>query len=390
MTERTFTDGVSRECLRPMGGLPTHCAAQQKGILEDVVIATSTMRGDSDEHKKEFCLTKEIYSELLSAGYFEMPGGLPESWREWEMFKFVELYHDSFYEVIIRELENLRDVWEPCEGSHQRYGAFAAAKVSELLKSHGIVLYAAGESQSQEPPYESSGPRWYVSLTPAALEHFGRLMPPPPPDMHELICGHPDDQADRMRARGLGWTLAPPGSDPQQLHADIWGTCAEKDKTRWPHILWKRDPSKCCTTEAVPAGFAEGVAEDWHYSMLTQVSTPAFIFNSEILHRGAATQAKKAGENGSSGWGGTLSLELCTPTGWKAWEKFETCGTTKDLTSSLDWRMCEFAQLPRQHGHVIPLPNITEVKLGPAPWKNFEGKHQLHQMQREWEFSGQY
>lgn len=140
MTERTFTDGVSRECLRPMGGLPTHCAAQQKGILEDVVIATSTMRGDSDEHKKEFCLTKEIYSELLSAGYFEMPGGLPESWREWEMFKFVELYHDSFYEVIIRELENLRDVWEPCEGSHQRYGAFAAAKVSELLKSHGIVL----------------------------------------------------------------------------------------------------------------------------------------------------------------------------------------------------------------------------------------------------------
>merc|ERR1711912_21454 len=125
----------------------------------------------------------------------------------------------------IRELDSLRSVWKPCEGSQQRHGAFAASKVSERLAAYGIAVYSPGECQQETAPYEFNGPRWYVSVTAAALKHFATA-PAPPSELHELVCGHPADSGSELRARGLGWTLAPAGSDPQALHADIWGHSA--------------------------------------------------------------------------------------------------------------------------------------------------------------------
>ena len=44
-----------------------------------------------------------------------------------------------------------------------------------------------------------------------------------------------------------------------------------------------------CSTQLVPGGFTEGQIREEHYAQLRQVRAPAALFDSEILHRGAAT-----------------------------------------------------------------------------------------------------
>jgi len=323
----------------------------------------------------------------------ELRDGMPEAWN-WQVFEFVESCFDRFSDLVIQELELLRDFWQPCKGSGERYGAFAGMKASERLRDLGLAVYSPGPSQQQEPPFGDTGPRWYVSVTPLAMQLFGESLPLPPDHLRELLMGHPSDGNRPLRARGLGWTLAPSGSDPQALHADIWGNGAHErtDRTRWPHILWKRNHSEMCTTEVVPGAFTQGAYQDCHFQQIRRARAPVIVVDSEALHRGAATApatAAPASFGARPGWVSTLSLELCTASGWDAWEDYATGGTTKDPSSPLDWRMLVFGGEPGIAA--VPVPDGLGLRLGaaslsPAPWASEEGKARLMTEQREWEF----
>merc|ERR1712232_86493 len=128
------------------------------------------------------------------------------------------------------------------------------------------------------------------------------------------------------------------------------------DRTRWPHLLWKRDASQLCTTQLVPGAFTDGAVCSEHFEKIAQHQSPAILVDSECLHRGAPTPA--------TSWGSTLSIEFCTPSGWDAWEAFETGGTTKETSSGMDWRMLEFdgpscPQVPFSGAAPLQLPKSS-------------------------------
>lgn len=324
-----------------------------------------------------------IASRLLNVGMCSLDDGLPKAWQ-WAVFEFVEACYDCFHQVVLDELQSLRAVWEPHEDSGQRHGAFAAAKATERLSEHGVAVYSPGCSQSEAPPYDMSGPRWYVSVTGRALRRWPAKAPAPPAGLFETLCSNPADSGGDLRARGLGWTLAPPGSDPQALHADIWGSGkhARSSGTCWPHILWKRQAGEKCTTEIVPGAFTEGASSSAHFDAVMRASAPAIVVDSEVLHRGAATPSER--------WGSSLSIEFCTEAGWAAWEAEATGGTTKDPTSELDWRMLNFGRPGEQASDPEsrdPYAPASPPSLPPAPWADAAGLKRLRQEQREWEFS---
>lgn len=384
--ERSFTDGLLSDQLqmRAIKRSSSGVAAGSKGAKRAKKATTCT-----DSLSQACASTGDaIRHQVFSQAFAELEGGLPESWRNWDVFNFVEAYYDRFNEIIMRELTLLRDFWTPCENSGQRFGAFAAAKITARLERYGIAVYSPGDSQQEEPPYRVTGPRWYVSVTQAALDHYdGGMAPPLAADMRQAICGHPADQGKEvLRLRGLGWTLAPAGSDPQALHADIWGfgKHARTDRTRWPHLLWKRDASQCCTTQLVPGAFTEGAASEEHFKMIKQARAPAILVDSEALHRGGPTPPATDAQYG--GWMSTLSMEFCTPSGWAAWEEYSTGGTAKDPTSSADWRMLSVANedgLPVKLAAAAP----PVADLPAAPWRTKKGKDKLREEQRKWEFS---
>ena len=81
---------------------------------------------------------------------------------------------------------------------------------------------------------------------------------------------------------------------------------------RFVHVLWKRGDDSC-TTEFVPGGFTRGDVDDDHYGRVARAEgARALVGNGEVLHRGAAT---------GGAWASTLSIELCSPAGWRAWER---------------------------------------------------------------------
>lgn len=336
---------------------------------------------------------RALREQLASEGYLELASGLPRAWA-WRLFDFVESCYDRFGPLVVQELELLRPVWAPCSYPGQRHGAFAAMKASERLAALGVAIYSPGESQTQKPPYRPTGPRWYVSITSAALREFGASLAAPS-ELYELLCGHSVEHGRDLRARGLGWTLAPPGSDPQMLHADLWGTGAHRrtDRTRWPHILWKRRPSELCTTELVPGAFTRSCASEANFQRIKRVRSPAIVVDSECLHRGAATPPKADGASDMCGWASTLSLELCTASGWDAWEDFSTGGTFKDVHSSLDWRMLRIGppSAEQEGAGAAPVgrpPGLFELRaaeLPPAPWSDPSGMAALKQEQLAWE-----
>eukprot|EP00928_Gymnodinium_smaydae_P088827 TRINITY_DN72876_c0_g1_i1.p1 TRINITY_DN72876_c0_g1~~TRINITY_DN72876_c0_g1_i1.p1 ORF type:complete len:807 (-),score=161.93 TRINITY_DN72876_c0_g1_i1:78-2498(-) len=398
---RSFSDGIPAQHVRKrahgwQSGSGSEASSEPR--KKRAGAPTPAVRGDAKRRRveqdevggKEGTVSEvtEMRTTLLRRGVVELDAGLPESWRKWEIFAFAENYHDRFSALVARELESLRDFWEPCEGSSQRHGAFAASLVSERLKQFGVAVYSPGSSQSQSSPYQQTGPRWYVSITAAAFEHYGAAAPGPPPELRELLCGHAKDADGTLRARGLGWTLAPRGADPQALHADIWGYSehARSDRTRWPHFLWKRKEGELCTTEIVPEGFTEGSVGDADFQRIMRVRAAAIVVDSEVLHRGAATPPSTAGAAGSDEWVSSLSLELCSPSGWEAWEAYRTGGTTKDPSSPLDWRMLCFAR-PGEESASRPLPAAATPQLAPASWETPEGRTRLRQQQKEWELS---
>lgn len=281
--------------------------------------------------------TAEKHRQLVARGFLPLADGLP--WR-WALFDFVEECHARFSGRIEAALEALRSTWAP-ERLHLggRPGSFAAWKVSSAFARFGVAIYAGPPSQEPEGDFDDSGPRFYVSVTQRASRRFGEC-PSVPMELAQLLWPDEEDLRGRHRARGLGWSLAPPGSDPQQLHADLWGRPGHRraGRVRFPHILWKRGEGSLVTTEVVPGGFTEGQAECAHYEQLESAGAPALILDGECLHRGAATPtARRSGAAGGLGWVSTCSIELCSPSGWRAWEA-GTEGTEADPKDE-EWEM---------------------------------------------------
>mmetsp|Transcript_59051 Transcript_59051/g.136192 ORF Transcript_59051/g.136192 Transcript_59051/m.136192 type:complete len:177 (+) Transcript_59051:353-883(+) len=141
------------------------------------------------------------------------------------------------------------------------------------------------------------------------------------------------------RVRGLGWALAPPHSDPQVLHADLWGGPRHPRRTiRFPHLLWKPGYRNSCTTEVVPGAFTQGGVAAWQYRHLRQASSPSILCDGEVLHRGGRTGGR---------WGSSLSIELCSAGGWEAWNHQGTGGSAP--SSDEDWRMLRVAPGSARH-----------------------------------------
>jgi len=391
--DKSFTDAVMGSHLRastdsgksntPSESSSTRTSSRTRGR------SNSGERTDRTAVKRrKVCAAKG--RELFSRGFVQLEDGLPREWRDWPIFDFLEVCFDVYNDLVVRELELLRDFWVPCKGSEQRHGAFAAAKVSERLEPFGIAIYSPAPSMSESQPYQPTGPRWYVSVTSAAMRYWKEAAPAAPPAVLEAVGVHASERGGLLQARGLGWALAPGSSNPQALHADIWGVGAFKrpgDRTRWPHVLWKRKASELCTTEIVPGGFTQGQVSEEHFEALEQARAPAVVLDSEALHRGAVTPSPSSSE--ASGWKSTLSLELCTPSGFAAWEDFSTAGTTKDPDSPLDWRMLPFSSMDAEARRTPAASSFKSPReLPPAPWEQPAGKAKLRQEQRAWELAG--
>jgi len=295
----SFCTGVSASNIRLQGGAVALESHQESG-----------MGWKPDGHRK-------LHSLLVSRGWVCSHQGL--QWA-WELFDFVERMHAEHHEKIEQLLEARRPGWgaEP-----SRWGNAACTEVSAELQPLGIAVYCPPSSQEQAPPFENTGPRFYVSVTQAALKQWPDGVPAMPEALLNIMWPEKPDQD--IRIRGAGWALAPADSPPQTLHADIWGEgmhSKKGGKVRYPHILWKSDKKSVCTTEVVSGGFCMGCPSDYDYRQLNQVNSSCVLIDSECLHRGAAVSAKCQG-----GWASSCSVEFCSSLGWAAWEQHDTGGT---------------------------------------------------------------
>jgi hypothetical protein len=320
--------------------------------LDFVVKRKRKREGDAEDAE----LASTADSPLLGVGSMQLPFPLPA----WDVFEFVEEFHARFSHKICKELTALERVWQPISACC-RPGEFAAEQVTRVLKRHGVAVYAGPPSHSPSPPYAASGPRFYVSITEAARKRFGGTLPAMPAEVLDALwpaggsAACCSDRTGTVRLRGLGWALAPPGSDPQLMHADIW--CHDKmDTVRFPHILWKRNGTKC-STEIVPGAFTGGVATAAHYAQARSVAIQAVVVNSEMLHRGAAVA--------SPAWASTCSVEICSASGWEAWDARQTRGTTKPADpADTSFDMLVVSQHPSE---VLAEVLATRSSLSSAP-----------------------
>lgn len=287
----------------------------------------------------------DVTASLTVPGWLALSGGLPASWA-WEVFSLVDALHERFEAEISSQLAvallDEEGRTPPCGSATvgTRPGERAASEVTAALHQRGLAIsvYAGPPSQAQVPPYGMSGPRFYVSVTQLACDVYGADAPAMPPALRTALWPRmcPDEAV--VRVRGLGWALAPPGSDPQLLHADIWAG-GTPSMPRFPHVLWKRGFAAHATTELVPSGFTHGATRDTHYEALAPARAPAVIFNSEILHRGGATAPVKAPTPAASGvgWVSSCSVELCSAAGWEEWDGGATGGT--EFSDAPEYRM---------------------------------------------------
>eukprot|EP00421_Protoceratium_reticulatum_P072434 CAMPEP_0168412534 /NCGR_PEP_ID=MMETSP0228-20121227/28756_1 /TAXON_ID=133427 /ORGANISM="Protoceratium reticulatum, Strain CCCM 535 (=CCMP 1889)" /LENGTH=254 /DNA_ID=CAMNT_0008426295 /DNA_START=1 /DNA_END=766 /DNA_ORIENTATION=- len=249
----------------------------------------------------------------------------------------------------------------------------------------GIAVYAGPPCEGGlEEDYEIKGPRFYVSLTKRWLARFGEELPPMPEGLQRLLWPQEAERAGQHRVRGLGWALAPPQSWPQQLHADLWGDRSHErgaSQVRFPHILWKRSGALCTTVEVVPGGFTHGQADAEHYELVESAKAPAIIVDGEVLHRGGATpSAARSGAAGGSGWVSSCSIEMCSASGWRAWQA-GTMGTVADPDDP-EWRMLLIAQ--KRTSSKDEDDAEAEAKALESKWREA-----LSEEQRLWEETGE-
>ena len=184
-------------------------------------------------------------------------------------------------------------------GEERRPGAAAARVASAALAAEGagIAVSAAHPCKSRWEPWEATGPRFYASIIEAALQPVptgltaglpvptevldgdgvaplversgggggiteGGALPPPPRQLRALLWVESEADAAAPRLTELGWTLVPPHSDPQALHADITSAPDAPDghpragRGRFHHLFWKPPPlmaAGACAAEAAKA-----------------------------------------------------------------------------------------------------------------------------------------
>jgi hypothetical protein len=267
-----------------------------------------------------------VDAELLQrAGCVELPAP-PRSWRPVE---FCEEMHRAWRDRCIELLSEHRAQWLE---DGRRLGTLAAERASAALKAEGagLHIYAAHPSRAVWEPWEDSGPRFYVSIIRAALQVESgccsaaachEAAPPPPRELEELLWPHAEDRAG-PRITELGWTLVPPHSDPQRIHADIvaWQRAPDqhpRTRGRYHHVVWRAPPPggeaapALCSTEICAAAFTNGVVTPAHHESMRALAAPCVVFDSECLHRGGST-IKQAD------WSSSCSVQLCSGTGWPA------------------------------------------------------------------------
>jgi hypothetical protein len=249
---------------------------------------------------------------LHSNGWLELPT-LPG----WEVFDLVESFYFQYHDRILNLLERERPRWfEDVEEYDVRPGSVVARELSRHLEPKGIYVSAVHPSTSEDETrgYPVTGPRFYVSVMEAAMRRGPA--PHPPHEFASLLWPKEEDRHKPWLTE-LGWTMVPPDSDAQAMHADI--TSGGKKKINDPrdaslgrflHIIWKPDRQTNCTTGVVTSAFTDGDTEDWMYSSLHRVSSPVVVLDSEMCHCGGAT--------GPGRWTASCTVQFCSSTGWKA------------------------------------------------------------------------
>jgi len=210
----------------------------------------------------------ETLSQSLHAdGWLEL-GELPE----WEVFDVAEKYHAEYHDRITRLLERERPRWFEDVDEHRnvRPGQVVARELSRRFEPKGLHISAVHPSVSDDESldYPATGPRFYVSVIPAAM----RRGPAPPP---------PDDVSDPRRD-GVG---------------------------RFHHFIWKPDRATSCTTQVVTSAFTNGRTRDWMWKCMRRVASPVVVLDSEMCHCGGPT--------GPGSWTASCTVQLCSSTGWK-------------------------------------------------------------------------
>ncbi|KAJ1445016.1 hypothetical protein M885DRAFT_551218 [Pelagophyceae sp. CCMP2097] len=319
-------DGWASTCTAQVCSARGWAALHRHGRCSDGDLARTRM----------ICGAEQAHLEL--AGYAPLDAG---ALRESPACRFVERMHDAHHAAVVAALDryyadDARRLDVP--GAEARPGTAAADAVTAAVRVRGLAIFAGPPSQADDEPYPNTGPRFYASVTEAAREHFEGRLPPLAPAIRAAVGD--DAPGDETWCRGLGWTLVPPRSTPQVLHADVW-TCREplaKAPPPFFAVMWKRAGS--CTTEVVARSAACcGAAHDGHYARLRTVGARAFVFDNSTLHRGAASKGS---------WSSSFSIEFATDFGRQAWDAYATGGSIKPAGADDQtyWRLLPVAPQP--------------------------------------------
>jgi len=282
-----------------LGNLPDLELAKLKAKAESVVAASL-----------EVDLIASQSSSLHTGGWVEL-GKLPD----WAVFDLVEMYYAKYFDEVLELLESERPRWfEDVEERGIRPGNKIAKEISKLYESKGIWISAVHPSvkDDREDSYPTSGPRFYVSVMPAAM--WRGPAPPPPKDAVRILWPDMQDRRNPWITE-VGWTMVPPSSDAQAMHADIKADDSdikdprEEFQGRFHHFIWKPDRVTNCSTGVVTGAFTNGEVEDHMFADLRKVSSTVVVLDSEMCHCGSAT--------GPDGWSGSCTVQLCSSRGWE-------------------------------------------------------------------------
>ena len=298
---------------------------------------------------------------LHNRGWVALHNGLPA----WDVLQFAAEHHACWNDRVITELEALRPRWDEGDESSlhggDRPGTVAAELATKRLQAQGapgLFITAVHPCVSDAPPWQNTGPRFYVSIIPVAMAAMRDAAAGgtgaaaagasscrigtadgcavrPPAGLSALLWPAASDGAAPWITE-LGWTLVAPASDPQQMHADIVSEFddefARKDGVgRFHHIAWKPCGKRAATTHVADGAFTDGVIRDEHYDQLRAVharedrdgrprdpqaatmAAAAIVIDSEVLHCGARTPPRADGT-----WSSTCTAQICSTSGWPA------------------------------------------------------------------------
>lgn len=144
---------------------------------------------------------------------------------DWAPLAFSESIYAKWGDIIVAELEKCKHLW-PAESSGTRPGERAAAHVNAALAALGADGVWVTTTHPSVDEHGAKAPRWYASVVEAAwrkgtgcVDANGEL-PHPPQWLSRLLW---PDKGEELRPwlTELGWTMCPPQSAPQAIHADI-------------------------------------------------------------------------------------------------------------------------------------------------------------------------